>query len=241
MSGATSQIERISIQSGITCAMASKRLVTLKELREGVALSVQEAKKAQSAELFWSRMLVGAKFIKATSNVILDVVGAFDKRTAVIKKVTDYTQKAIEGDGYGLATDAVKDIVGKKGASEKITIEETTKRADLIRDTVKGKLDNRRVARYSINEKLSMGERVAEAQGSKQIAKVFKAAQAVNNYAFTIYELVEEQSAAERRGSGRSSAEKTALSLLDRLNSKIDELEDAVSTCEVPDLQMRLL
>jgi hypothetical protein len=60
--------------SGLNAKVYDKKLIELKDLEQGLMVSVQQAEKAIKDERFWKRMLVGAKLTKVACGLALDVM-----------------------------------------------------------------------------------------------------------------------------------------------------------------------
>jgi hypothetical protein len=238
--------------SGITCSTAEGRLITLTQLREYLKLSIAEARKAQKDERFWGRMLAGAKAAQATSNVILDVFGAFDDRVALIGSASKFGQAVVGKDIYGAATAAVdvgfdgKKLSGPGGAAKEafeqaaISKDAIKKRADIINATAKGQLNTSKAAQYGADSALEIGELSAKHMKADKVANIIKAARAVNQYAFEVASIVTEFNESERGTEKDSGAIMTALNQLASIEKKIGEIQTLADGCEVPQIEMML-
>ncbi|MBY3348006.1 hypothetical protein [Rhizobium laguerreae] len=116
--------------SGVACSTAQGKLVTLKELRENLRLSIEEARQAQKDGRWAGRVLAAAKAAQATSNVILEVFGAFDKRVEVIGKLSKLGQAAAKGEVYDIATASME--FAKLSNEAETAKDALKKRADIV-------------------------------------------------------------------------------------------------------------
>lgn len=224
-------------RSGITCSMAEGRLVTLKELRENLHVTIEEAKKAKKDERFWGRMLAAAKAAQATSNVILETFGAFDDRVDVVNKISNYAQAQVSGDGYATAR-AVADIVTPERLE--VAKDVIARRTDLISTSMKGELDTSKVVEYAVDSKLEVAELALRDMGKTKATKIVKVARSINKYAFDAGRIASELAENEKAASEMGSIN-TALAVFNNLELKIAALEKLVQECEIPEIQQRLL
>lgn len=67
-------LRRVCGLSGVQGKISSQKLVTLKELEKGLMHAIQEADAALNEEVFWTRALVAAKFVKATADLTIDLI-----------------------------------------------------------------------------------------------------------------------------------------------------------------------
>lgn len=218
--------------------MAQGRLDILKELRRSLQQSLNDARSAQKDERFWGRMLVSAKFVKATSNVILSSVEIWRPEVKVISATSNYIQSRFENHtGYDKAKSIVKFGSKLLPKEAEIATNEVLKRSDLIKDALSGSINERKIAKYSIDQHLYIAEKIATETGNIPASKIIKTIKEINDYAFKIYEIFEENNDNYLHNNGESSAIMTIIHTLSAIENKIKKLEILVVECDIPEFK----
>ena len=153
----------ICVCSGIDIGIIRRKLVTLRELRRGLEVSLAEAQTARSDERFWGRAIFAAKVTRATCEVILKVFSDWNDSITPINKVYEITTAKIDGK---LTKKLAKDIVmstveDKYGKGGKFAAELIESQADLVKDALEKKLDTSRAIEFAIDHQLMSYEAIA--------------------------------------------------------------------------------
>ena len=227
---------RICQLSGLQGQITSQKIITLTSLIPALEISIREAEQAEKSERFWGNMLVAAKFIKATTDVMMDVLAETGAGKTPFGKVIKgvYDQAEIMGDAsvgefdkgkIGLSAAKVASNFLPEGG--KVVSKEVLKRGKIVVDGLNKKLDSKKIGKYVVEQHVDVLEKSLEYLGREKSAKIVGHAKAVGKYAYELYELVEGKNEA---GSG---ARATALNQLRKLQTRIRELQSDLDACAV--------
>ena len=225
-------------RSGMACAANRNKLITLSELRESLKIIIRDADAQAKEEQFWTRILVAAKFTKATTDLILSVAGEFDSRVKLLATAQGVVTAHIESGTAGSSRKVAEALLEYSGQKDmKIAYDEIKKREDMVIDAVKGDLDGKKVIKYSIDTKIDAIEKVGESTRNKKLKKIAAVAKEVNGYVFMLSDLYNEWENSSFEKTGSFSGKKTAIKMLHDTDNRIAALEVLAQDCEVPEFQ----
>ena len=244
---------RICTLSGIDLHETGEKITTLKQLRDGLQKTLDEAKSANSNERLGAKLLLFSKIVQTISESILFSADAFSGPLGhKIKDIYEVDKAFGEGASSGgaqggyestvlkMSEIVLKDKIKERGGDAGIIgYEFGKKHGMLVKKTIEGKVDGSVVAEHVIDSKLYALEK--SLPKDTKPAEIIKAARVINKAGFDLYRIGEEfkKNMADSDPSKNGSILTTEKELR-RIISQIDALRSLAADCENPKIQMLL-
>jgi hypothetical protein len=245
-------VRRVCNQASIETTR--RKVLTLRQLREGLNISIQELESQRRKEKFVNKALLVARFTKATCDAFINMAGALGK--AVMPKPAGEKVERFAA-GYAAAIPlveaaAISDAGGKAdwvkagatSVNEGISLVTNNKAAKILTksavvkvEVIKGAMnhDGEGIIKSAVNYTYDLNVEIAEMTGEKgeagaAFAKVAKSAFEYNEQIGKAFDqLIDDDEESQER----ADALKRTLVLRAKLLSKqIDEMEQFITSCE---------